>query len=574
MFENEIKPRPKNANLQNYQELCRSFAWDDINSLFSWHTTGRVNIAHEAIDRHADDPERANLRCLIYAHKSRREEITYARMKVLSNKFGNALRSLGVERGDRVFLFMPRVPELFIALAGCAKIGAIMAPLYSDYREGAVKERMLDGQGKILITTTRHRARVPAEELPDLEHIIIVRGEPDTLGEGELSWEALMDSAPDDLAVEWVDRETPLFLIYTSGEDGRPIGLLHTHDAMRGYLMTARWVLDLKQGDVLWTQSRPGWLMNVVYSAFAPWLCGVENFVTGQKFSAEEIYTHIQEYRISVLYTVPTLYRIMIDGGKEAVEKFDLSSLRHLLSVLEPLFPDVIYSIMGLLGLPIYDTWWTAETGMITLANFLCLTLKPGYLGKPCPGIQATVLDADGQEAAPFSMGALAIRMGWPAMARDIWNNSDLFQHYLKQAPWFISNDTAFFDHDNYFFYQGRADDAIIIPAGRVGIGEIEHILMLHPAIAEAGVVRVAGAEGKKIIKAFIALKQNYKPSELIKKKIMTYVQNNLSPETAPSDIEFRDCLPKDKNGKILRMVLKAWELGLPVGNLSDLTGE
>lgn len=573
MFENEIKPRPENACLKNYDAVFKSFSWDDVNPEFSWHKTQKVNIAYEAIDRHAENPQKSGLNCLIYSYKNRTEKITYEQMRILSNKLGNALRRLGVEKGDRVFFFLPRISELYIAMVGCAKIGAIIAPLYSDYRENAVKERMLDGGGKVLITTPRHRERVPADELPDLEHIIMCGCKPSDLEEDEILWDAVLEEASDDLAIEWVERDFPLFLIYTSVHDGKPIGLLHPHDSMRGYLMTSRWVLDLKDGDVLWTHARPGWLMNVVYSAFAPWLCGVESFVTGKLNKAEEIYRHIEEHRITVLYTIPTVYRIMLDGGEETAEKFNLQCIRHLLSTLEPLFPDLIYGIMRLLGIPVYDTWWTAETGMITIANFRCLPIKPGYLGKPFPGIQTSILDSEGNEVPPFTMGEVALKAGWPSMARGVWANEERYRQYVARKPWFMSGDTAFMDQDNYFFYQGRADDVIMTSSGRVGIAEIENILLQHPVVADAGVIRVPDLDRAKRIKAFVSLQTNYKPSELLKKKIITYVRNHLSPDIVPRDIEFCESLPKGKDGKILRRVLKAWELGLPTGNISSLAG-
>jgi len=558
MFGNVIQPRPEGANLKNYDEACRKFSWNDVNREFSWHKTQKLNIAYEAIDRHAENPEKAHLNCLICSYRNREEKITYKQMRSLSNKFGNVLRRLGVERGDRVFLFLPRIPELYIAMAGCAKTGAIIAPLYNDYRKGAVKERMLDGQGKVLVTIPTYLERVPADELPELENIIIVGGDKSGLKEGEVLWNTQMERVSDDLEIEWVDKDFPLFLIYTSGHYGKPIGLLHSHDSMRGYLMTSRWVLDLKDGDVLWTQAQPGGLINVVYSAFAPWLCGVESFVTGRINSAEEIYRHIEEHGITVLYTIPTVYRLIADAGEETAKRFNLKSIRHLLSVLEPLTPDAIYDVMGILGLPVYDTWWTAETGMITIANLPCLPIKPGYLGKTFPGIQAEILDSKGRQVSPFTMGEVALKAGWPSMARGIWGNNKLYTQYIHKNPWFMSNDTAFVDHDNYFFYQGRADDAIITSAGRIGVDEIENTLKMHPAVAEAGVIRVPGKNGKKEIKAFICPKEHYKLGELLKKKIIAYVMKHLSPDIAPKYIEFCESLTKDKDGKVLLLSYKS----------------
>ena len=572
MIENVIQPHRDDANLQDYDTACSRFTWDDANREFSWSTTRKCNIAHEAIDRHAEAPGRALRRCVIYHHKSQRRDITYEQMRALSNRFGNVLRKAGIAKGDRVFLFMPRIPELYIALAGCAKIGAVIAPLYSDFRADAVKERMLDGRGKLLVTTPWHRARVPFDELPDLEHCIIAGGEPWDLRAGDLSWDREMAAAPEELEPEWVPRDFPLLLVYTSGKDGRPVGLLHSHDAMRGYLVTARWVLDLRDDDVLCTLARPGWLMNIVYSAFAPWLCGVESFITGTMNTADDLYRLISGHGVSVLYTIPTVYRMLVAAGEGAAQKFPRKRLRHLLSVLEPLFPDLFYAAMRVLGLPVYNTWWSAETGMITIAQLPCLGIKPGSLGKPLPGITAAIIDSAGREVPPFHTGSLALQSGWPAMTAGIWKNKTLYQQYTRMQPWFMTGDTAYVDHDNYFYHQGRCDDVLITSSGRIGMAEIANILGTHPAVAEAAVIRVADEGGARKLKAFIALKADYRPSRLIRGKIISYVSNRLSPADVPQDIRFCKQLPKDNDGRILGIVLKAWERGIPAGRYAPWT--
>ena len=305
MLDNIIEPKQKDANMTDYESVYASFSWDNINSEFSWSTTNKINIAHEAIDRHAESPETADKNCLVYSYKGREGNITFREMRTLSNKFANVLRSLCIKKGDRVFLLLPRSPELYIALVGCAKIGAIIVPLYSDFMEEAVKERMLDGSGKLLVTSTRHRNRVPDKELPDLEHIIVIKEDEHDLTEGAVLWNDAMDKASVNCEIEWVEKDSPLFLIYTSGHDGTPIGLIHPHDSMRGYLATSRWVLDLKDTDVLWTNARPGWLMSIVYSAFAPWLCGVTSFISRRMKTAEQIYKNIEENNITVIYTYP-----------------------------------------------------------------------------------------------------------------------------------------------------------------------------------------------------------------------------------------------------------------------------
>ena len=573
-LDNTLPPHNPDANLKEYEALYRSFRWDDAGSAFDWHTTGGVNIGYEAIDLHADNPATADAVCLSYSNGRRKERITYRQMKELSGRCGAMLRRLGVGRGDRVFLFLPRIPEFYIALAACAKIGAIIAPLYSEYRDSAVRDRMLDGQGKVLITTPQYLDRVPVNELPDLQSVVLVGPPRGKAGPGAVWWPEEMAQSSPELEIEWVDPQAPLLLTYTSGPTGKPIGLLHPHDSMRGYLATSRWVLDLKDGDVLWTQAEPGWLMNVVYSAFAPWLCGVESVITGKINSADECYRLIEEHKITVLYTIPTIYRMVADGAEETARRYQLDSLRHLLSALEPLTPELLYSVMRILDLPIHDTWWTAETGMITIANFPSVPIKPGYLGRPCPGISVAILDADGKELAPFTMGEIALGGGWPALFNGIWGNDDRYRQYFTKKPWFISGDRAFIDFNGYFFYQGRADDVIITSGGRIGPAEIEHVLDLHPAIAEAGVIRIPDETGVKKVKAFVCLKPAYQPTDILKAKIIAYVENQLSPETAPREIEFCASLPKTSSGKILRRVLKAWEWGLPTGNIAALKDE
>jgi acetyl-CoA synthetase len=314
--------------------------------------------------------------------------------------------------------------------------------------------------------------------------------------------------------------------------------------------------------------------MNVVYSAFAPWLCGIETFITGRIKNAEELFRAIEGHAVTVLYTIPTLYRMVLDAGEDRARTYNMQSLRHILSALEPLYPELLYSVMRILGLPIHDTWWTAETGMITIANFPSVSIKPGYLGKPCPGIKVAIVDGQGKELPYFTMGELALGVGWPAMVRGIWGNEERYQSYFTKKPWFISGDIAYIDFNGYFFYQGRADDVIITSGGRIGPTEIENVLTSHPAIAEAGVIRVPDATGVKKVKAFVCLKTNYQPTELLKAKIIAYVENRLAPESAPGEIAFCAALPKTRSGKILRRVLKAWEWGLPTGNIASLRDE
>ncbi len=571
MFENQISPRAIDPNLTDYGQACSEFTWDDCNERFTWHTTGRCNIVNEAIDRHAADPRRAGRTCLICTVGEKTTRITYAEMRALSSRLGAALQNLGVRTGDPVCIFLPTCPEMYIAMAACARIGALITPLYNNYREDAVRERLLDAGTRLVITDRTHRGRVPDETLPALEHIIVTGSGQTPCAAKEHSWCDLMAVSPDDLDPVWVDRDHPLLLIYTSGRDGTPVGLLHAHDAMRGYLMTARWVLDVKDTDVLWTHGRPGWFMGAAYSAFAPWLCGITSVVTGKMHTARDLYRIIDGHRVSILYTIPTVYRLVIEAGEKAAAAYGLKSLRHLLSVLEPLQPEDIYAVMRILGFPVHDTWWSAETGMITIANFPCMTIKPGYLGRPVPGIEAAVVDDGHRPAGPFTMGELALKEGWPAMLRGVRGRPELYDRYRQHRPWFMSGDIAFQDHDGYFYYQGRADDVIVSDAGKIGVPEIEAVIMRHPAVADAGLVRTPDERGRKLLKAFVQLRENITPDEQTAVHIQTFVAENLSPDITPAIVRFCDALPRDTDGTVMRRVLKAWDLGLPTGDITKL---
>jgi len=479
-----------------------------------------------------------------------------------------------VQQGDRVFLYLPGIPELYIAMVACAKIGAVIAPLYHHYRENAVRERMLDGRGRVVVTVPELAENIPVNSLPDLEHVILAGDPWRRMAPWEVSLYREMSRASDDFQTEWVSREHPLFLIYTAGAHGRPLGLIHVHDSMLGYLQTARWVLDLRDDDVVWTLAQPGWFMNVVYGAFAPWLCGVDTFSKKEVNNAFDIYRAVQRYGITVMYAYPTIYRWLIEAGEGAAGAHDLGSLRHCCSALEQLTPDLIYWVLKVLKIPIHDTWWMAETGNILVANFPTMPIKPGFMGRPIPGVDVRVLDEHGHPLPPFTMGQLAIRAGWPGMFRGVWGDRERYWQYFSNPPWFITGDQAYRDFNGYLYYQGRMDDVIITSAGRVSPYEVEEVLTSHPAVAEAGVVRIPGPSGVKKIKAFIALRNPYQPTEILRARILAFVREHLSEEVTPEEIEFCSFLPKTKDHKIIRRILKAWELGLPVGKLENLKQE
>ncbi|ALC89649.1 acetyl-CoA synthetase [Bacillus sp. FJAT-18017] len=557
-------------NLKDYNETYKNFDWKETEKAFSWHETGLVNLAHEAIDRHADT-FRKNKVALYYKDQERNEKYTFKEMKELSNKAANVLKTYGdVEKGDRVFIFMPRSPELYFAVLGAIKLGAIVGPLFEAFMEGAVRDRLQDSEAKVIVTTPELLNRVPVDELPALKYIFIV-------GDGVQETDKIIDfkkkfaEADKKLKIEWVDRQDGLILHYTSGSTGKPKGVLHVHNAMIQHYQTGQWVLDLKEDDVYWCTADPGWVTGTSYGIFGPWLAGVSNVIVGGRFSPDTWYKMIEEFGVTVWYSAPTAFRMLMGAGDEIVKKYDLSSLRHVLSVGEPLNPEVVKWGMKVFNKRIHDTWWMTETGAQLICNYPCMPVKPGSMGKPLPGVQAAIVDDRGEELPPYRMGNLAIKRGWPSMMHAIWNNPQKYESYFMPGDWYVTGDSAYMDEEGYFWFQGRVDDVIMTSGERVGPFEVESKLVEHPAVAEAGVIGKPDPVRGEIIKAFIALRDGYEPSEDLKEEIRQYVKKGLAAHAAPREIDFRDKLPKTRSGKIMRRVLKAWELDLPTGDLSTM---
>ncbi|CAN7258777.1 acetate--CoA ligase [Rossellomorea sp. LjRoot5] len=559
-----------NYNLENYENTYDSFDWKEVEKEFSWAETGRVNLAHEAIDRHAVS-FRKNKVALYYRDAERDEKYTYSDMKKMSNKAGNVLKRFGdVEKGDRVFIFMPRSPELYFSVLGAIKLGAIVGPLFEAFMEGAVRDRLEDSEAKVLITTPELLKRVPVSELPNLKHVFLV-GEDVEEDDVHVDFMAKFAEASDKLEVEWVDRNDGLILHYTSGSTGKPKGVLHVHNAMIQHYQTSKWVLDLQEEDVYWCTADPGWVTGTSYGIFGPWLTGASNVIVGGRFKPENWYKTIEDYGVTVWYSAPTAFRMLMGAGDEVVKQFDLSSLRHILSVGEPLNPEVVRWGMKVFNLRIHDTWWMTETGAQLICNYPSLEIKPGSMGKPFPGVKAAIVDDQGNEVPPYRMGNLAIKKGWPSMMNQIWNNPQKYESYFMPGDWYVSGDSAYMDEDGYFWFQGRIDDVIMTSGERVGPFEVESKLVEHPAVAEAGVIGKPDPVRGEVIKAFIALRDGYEVTDELKEEIRQFVKKGLAAHAAPREIEFRDKLPKTRSGKIMRRVLKAWELDLPTGDLSTM---
>lgn len=558
-----------NPNMKNYEQTHANFDWKEIEKNFSWYETGKVNMAYEAIDRHAESAKKDKI-ALYYSDNQREEAVTYGQMKAKSNQFGNVLRSLGIGKGERVFIFMPRTPELYYALLGTLKVGAVVGPLFEAFMETAVRDRLEDSAAVAIITTPSLLSRVPASELPNLKHIIVV-GDNVEPAEGHVDFYKEMEKASTDLDIEWLDREDGLIIHYTSGSTGKPKGVFHVQNAMVQHYYTGKIVLDLQEEDIYWCTADPGWVTGTSYGIFAPWLNGATNVIRGGRFSPQDWYNTLQKYKVTVWYSAPTAFRMLMGAGDDVVSGYDLTSLRHVLSVGEPLNPEVVRWGLKVYNQRIHDTWWMTETGGQLICNYPSMTIKPGSMGRPIPGVEAAIIDDAGNVLPPNRMGNLAIRTPWPSMMRKIWNNPAKYEEYFRLTGWYVSGDSAYMDEEGYFWFQGRVDDVINTAGERVGPFEVESKLVEHPAVAEAGVIGKPDPMRGEIIKAFIALREGFTPSDELKADISKFVKEGLSAHAAPREIEFKDKLPKTRSGKIMRRVLKAWELNLPTGDLSTI---
>lgn len=544
-YKNEINAVDGNYNLINYETVKEDFSWDQASRALRFHSTGKINAAYEAIDRHVEDGYGDKI-ALHYVNGNERVDLTFREVKEKTDHYAQVLLNHGVKKGDRVFVFLPKNPACYISILAIIKIGAIAGPLFEAFMAEAIKDRINDCQGSVLITDRELFKRVPLEDIPSLQTILFAE-----------EIEASQLTITEDSLVEWVDPEDGLIIHYTSGSTGKPKGVLHAHRAVVHHYITGKWVLDIQEDDVYWCTSHPGWVTGSVYGLFAPWLNRATIVIQGGRFDAKEWYQLIEDLQITTWYSAPTAFRLLLSEG-DLYKRYNLSSLRHVLSVGEPLNPEVIYWAWENLRVRIHDTWWMTETGGHLIVNLPAEKIKPGSMGRPFPGIRVGILDDDGQELPPNEVGHLAIRTPWPGLMKKIWNNPEKFQEYFKFPGWYVSGDLAYQDEEGYIFFASRSDDVIISAGERIGPFEVESKLIEHPAVAEAGVVGVPDEVRGEIVKAFITLRSGYQASAELLEDIRVFVRKGLSAHAAPREIEVLEQLPKTKiSGKILRRELK-----------------
>lgn len=557
-------------NLQDYEQLRKNFKWSDADNMVDWFPGGKINMAYNAIDRHAKGKRKDKIALIFDDGQGHVQKFTFAQLGALTSKFANVLKKLGIKKQERVFFFLQRSPELYAGFLGAIKYGAIASPMFPAFGPDAIRDRLLDSGAVALVTDSDLKSRVYEVKnlLPELKHMIIVGKD---AAAGELSWEKEMAEASDMFDATPMDPEEFSYMLYTSGTTGKPKGVVHAHKDIVQIHLSTNWVLDVHDEDVYWCTADLGWVTGVVYGVIGPWSNGVTQVGLGGRFDPERWFKTIQDYKISVWYTAPTAVRMLMAKGDDVPKKYDLSSLRANYSVGEPLNPEGVRWAMEVFdSKPFHDTWWQTETGSILITNFPEMPIKPGSMGKPLPGVEAAIVDENGEVLPQGEEGALVLRPGWPAMMRQIWNNPAKYNEYFKNG-WYYTGDTAQIDKDGYFWYVGRADDVIKTAGERVGPFEVESALIEHEAIVEAGVIGKPDELRGNIIKAFIVLSPGYVDSPELKEEIQKFVKKKLAGHAFPREIEVVKSLPKTRSGKIMRRLLRARELGLPIGDTSTL---
>jgi acetyl-CoA synthetase len=522
------------------------------------------------VDRHAAGgrAERVALRWL--GTQGARREITYRELAALSSRFANVFRSLGVAKGDAVFVLCGRIPELHAAVLGGLKCGAAVSPLFAAFGPEPLKTRINLGRGKVLVTTEalfERKVKTVAGEMPTLRHVLKVDS-----AEGR----RLLEAAPDRFEIERTAPDDVSFLHFTSGTTGMPKGALHVHGAVVMHYATGKVALDLHDEDVFWCTADPGWVTGTSYGIVAPLVHGVTSVVDEAEFDAERWYRILEAERVTVWYTAPTAIRMLMKGGAALAKQHAYPRLRFIASVGEPLNPDAVWWGMDAFGMPIHDNWWQTETGGIMIANTVTMDVKPGSMGRPLPGVEAAIAQRDAGGLRwiedPGKQGELALRSGWPSMFRGYLNEEARYRKCFADG-WYFTGDLAKRDADGYYWFVGRADDVIKSAGHLIGPFEVESALMEHPAVAEAGVIGKPDPVLGEMVKAFVMLKTGFQESETLRGQILGHARKRLGAAVAPKEIVFAAALPHTRSGKIMRRLLKARELGLPEGDTSTLEG-
>ena len=601
-YEPTLKKVAKNP-IKFWEQAAADLIWfkkwekvfdDKQKPFYKWFVGGKCNLAYNALDRHIETKTRNKTAILWEDETGRTRKYTYWELYQEVNKLVNALRGLGIKKGDRVAIYMPNIPEIAIAMLACAKIGAMHSVVYAGFSSKALADRIQDARAKALITADGSFRRGKVVNLKDIvdaavkgcktiKKVIVVKNNKKKVNfnkRRDIWYHDFIKGQPTEAKCARMNTEDPAFVLYTSGTTSKPKGVIHVHGGYPvGVLRTIKWVFDLHGKEIFWCTADPGWITGHSYIIYGPLLAGITTLMyegVPDIPKPDRIWRIVEKYKVNVLYTAPTLIRAMMKYGAKWPKKHKMSSLRILGSVGEPINPEAwkwYYKYVGKNRCPIMDTWWQTETGMHMITPLPCASLKPGSAAKSFPGIVVDVVDKKGKRAPVGKGGYLVVRNQWPSMIRTIFNNPKRYiKTYWSQVKGvYFTGDVATRDKDGYFWIQGRTDDVLKIAGHRIGTAEVESAFVSHKAVVEAGVIPVPDPVKGEVIKAFVILKQGVKPSDDLKLELRKQVRKTIGPVAVIKDIAFVDKLPKTRSGKIMRRVLKAKELGQELGDISAM---
>ena len=573
------------AGIGDYDEARRSFSWSAAADGLAGLPAGGLNIAHEAVDRHAFSDRGDHVAIRWLAKTGASTDITYRQLAQATSRFAHALRALNGAAGLRVASLAGRVPELYVAALGTLKAGGVFSPLFAAFGPDPIRQRLDLGRIDVLVTTSalyRRKVLPIRESLSTLRHIILIDGTEDA-EDGVVSFDDFVAGHPDTFDIEPTDPESLALLHFTSGTTGTPKAAMHVHSAVLAHQVTGQFALDLGPGDIYWCTADPGWVTGTTYGIISPLCNGVTSIIDEGSFDAERWYSIVEQQGVTVWYTAPTAVRMMMRAGLDVARAHDFSRLRVMASVGEPLNPEGVVWGQEAFGQPILDNWWQTETGGIMIANFRGHEVRPGSMGRPLPGIDAAVVSRDqngdvettedGQPViidAPDQTGELALRKGWPSMFRGYLGQDDRYAKCFV-GDWYCTGDLARRDADGYYWFVGRGDDVIKSAGHLIGPFEVESALLEHPAVSEAGVIGKPDPVAGEIVKAFIALAPGFDDDVELVRDVIGFARSRLGAAVAPREVQVLESIPKTRSGKIMRRLLKARELGLPEGDTSTL---
>jgi acetyl-CoA synthetase len=570
-------------NLRDYDQARRTFSWEDARKELDGLPADRgLNIAHEAVDRHAKSPRRDHLAFRWLGKNGEVQDYTYGQLQELTNRFANVLEDLGVQKGDRVYALAGRIPELYIAALGTLKHRSVFCPLFSAFGPEPIRARLTIGGAKALVTTQslyERKIKAIQSSVPSLEHILLIGDDHHVTNvPNTRDYLRLMEKAEDSYDIQPTAPEDTALLHFTSGTTGTPKGAVHLHRAVIAHHITGKFALDFHKDDIFWCTADPGWVTGTSYGIIAPLTNGITSIIDEGEFDADRWYGILQSQKVTVWYSAPTAIRMLMKTGADVVRKYDLRSLRFLSSVGEPLNPEAVVWSKEVFGLPFHDNWWQTETGGIMIANFASMDIRPGSMGRPLPGIDAAIVrkreDGNVEEIlAPEVQGELALRPGWPSMFQAYWNEPERYNKCFA-GGFYLTGDLAKRDKDGYFWFVGRKDDVIKSSGHLIGPFEVESALMEYKAVAESGVIGKPDPMAFEVVKAFVVLRKGFEPSEILQRELLGFARMRLGAVVAPKEIEFVSSLPRTRSGKIMRRLLKARELGLPEGDTSTLEAD